>query len=130
MRNIFIAPTKGPSRLFTLFGIPSIDENYRLREDIQIKNQSIYITNEDAIQPEDHVFNSFNNTVYKIVNDNSPRIVLGMPGNLPLSAINNEHYHKIIISDDTDLIGKGIQRIGTKFMSWFANNFGCKHVEI
>jgi hypothetical protein len=130
MRNVFIAPTKGPSRLFTLFGILSIDGNYIVREDAQIENQGIYITNEDSVNPGDHVFNSFNNTVYKIVRDDSPRIVLGIQGNLPLSAINKEHYHKIIISDDMNLIESGIQEVSTKFMKWFSNNMECKCVKI
>lgn len=128
MKNIHIIPTDKPTKLI----------QKRITKEIKLSslnnpqlwdNIHIYITNDDIVE-DGYAFNSFNNTVYKIVPNNSSREVLAHPNNLPLCAINKEHYYKIILTTDQDLIKDGVQVIDDKFLEYFVNNPSCEFVEI
>jgi hypothetical protein len=41
-----------------------------------------------------------------------------------------EHYKKIILTTDQDLIKDGIQAIDNEFLEWFVNNPSCDQVEV
>ena len=94
-----------------------------------LSTQHIYITSDEDIK-EGYVLNTFNNTVYKIVPDNSSRELLANPTILPLCAINREHYFKIILTTDQDLIKNGVQAIDDEFLEWFVKNPSCEEVEV
>lgn len=89
--------------------------------------QNIYITSDEKIK-EGYVLNTFNNTIYKIVPDNSSREILSNPTILPLCSINKEHYFKIILTTDQDLIG--VQAIDDEFLEWFLKNPNCEEVRV
>jgi hypothetical protein len=47
-----------------------------------------------------------------------------------LNPTRNNHYKKVILTTDQDLIENGIQAIDDEFLEWFANNPSCEFVEV
>ena len=122
MKNIYLLPTDKPSRLCY-----DKDDNLLFAPNagftIADGKQNIYITNDEEIKY-GYVLNTFNNSIYKIVPDNSSREILANPNILPLCAINKEHYFKIILTTDPDLIADGVQAIDDEFLEWFCSKNG------
>jgi hypothetical protein len=132
MKNIHVLPTTQPSRLHTYKGVLNLAVDEFVAPIIvknDLTNQHIYITNDEEIK-EGYVFNTFNNTVYKIIPDDSSRKLLAEPTNLPLCDINREHYFKIILTTDLDLQKDGIQAVPEDFLEWFINNQSCEEVNV
>jgi hypothetical protein len=130
MKNIFLIPTDQPSRLYKKLGRElKYSIEYFEQNGLLCINQNIYITSDEKIK-EGFVFNTFNNTVYKIVPNNSSREMLANPFILPLCAINKEHYFKLILTTDKDLIKNGVQAIDDEFLEWFVKNPSCEEVEV
>ena len=46
-----------------------------------------------------------------------------------LNPTRNNHYKKIILTTDQDLIKDGVQRIDDEFLEWFVKNPSCESVE-
>ena len=129
MKNLHLLPTNKKTRLV----IPKYSETLLLTDmpsnSALYKKFHIYITNSEDIK-DGYVLNTFNNTVYKIVPDNSSREILSNPTILPLCAINREHYFKIILTNDTELIKDKVQAIPDEFLEWFCKNPSCESVEV
>lgn len=124
MKNLYLIKTNKRSKLLDWH-----DNRLYLDDTRYLRNYlNIYITSNEEIK-EGYVFNTFNNTVYKIVPDNSSRELLENPINLPLCSINKEHYLKIILTTDPDLIKDGVQDIDDEFLKWFVKNPSCEEVE-
>ena len=129
MKNIHVLPTDKPSMLrYNLSNVLVLTKGYYNDYDKK-DNQHIFITTDEEIK-EGYVLNTFNNTVYKIVPDNSSRELLSNPTILPLCAINREHYFKIILTTDQDLINDGVQAIPDDFLEWFVHNPSCEWVKV
>ena len=47
-----------------------------------------------------------------------------------LNPTRNNHYKKIILTTDQDLINNGVQAIDDEFLEWFVNNPGCEEVKV
>jgi hypothetical protein len=130
MKNIHVLPTDKPSRLYKKLGRElKYSIEYFEQNGLLCINQNIYITSDEEIE-EGFVFNTFNNTVYKIVPNNSSREMLANPFILPLCAINKEHYFKLILTTDKDLIKNGVQAIDDDFLEWFVKNPSSEEVEV
>jgi hypothetical protein len=117
MKNIFIIPTDKPSRLFDCFGKLSIGDFNATREDLQVTNQNIYITNDEEIKEGDWRLDVRNGNVYKSNKADS-------------ELYDNTFRKKIILTTDQDLIKDGVQAIDDDFLNWFVNNPSCESVEI
>jgi hypothetical protein len=130
MKNIHLLPTDKPSRLILQGSEVVLSKYLEINEGFSEFNQHIYITSNEEIKDGDLVFNTFNNFIYKIVSDNSSREILANPNILPLSVINKEHYFKIILTTDQDLIKDGVQCIDDEFLEWFVKNPNCESVDI
>ncbi len=131
-KNIWVILTDKPSRLY--FDVLTKDLLLQERLSVNptsfpIERKNIYITSDEEIK-EGFVFNTFNNTLYKIVPDDSSRKTLSEPTNLPLCAINKEYCFKIILTTDQDLIKDGVQAIDDEFLEWFVKNLSCEFIEV
>jgi hypothetical protein len=138
MKNIHIISTNKPSRLHyskvkssegICYKLNFIQEESKCNDGFLSGQRHIYITNDEEIK-EGYVLNTFNNTVYKIVPDNSSREILANSTTLPLCAINREHYFKIILTTDPELIKDGVQAIDDEFLEWFIKNPSCEFVKV
>lgn len=139
MKNIHVLPTDEPSRLFNCFGKLGIGDYVATRENIQVTNQHIYITNSEEIKEGDWCFylNRFGGgniicQAYKhfddermLYDDGTYNRKLG-EGITPL----NEDCKKIILTTDQDLIKDGVQAIDDDFLEWFIKNTSCEEVEV
>jgi hypothetical protein len=47
-----------------------------------------------------------------------------------LNPTRNNHYKKIILTTDQDLIADGVQAIDDEFLEWFVKNPSCERVEV
>ena len=125
-RNLWIIPTDKPSRLFNCFGKLEIGDYVTTRENLQVANQNIYITNDEEIKEGDYCISHLN-----IIDEgkihNSQTI---------FNPKTKEHLillqscKKIILTTDTDLIQDGVQAIDDEFLIWFINNSSCEVVKI
>ena len=117
MKNIHVLPTEKPSRLFNCFGKLEIGDYTTIRENLQVTNQHIYITNDEEIT-------GFENNIWVIKAD---RIFLWQN---TMALVSNNKPRKIILTTDQDLIKDGIQAIDDEFLEWFVENPSCKEVEV
>lgn len=116
-KNLHLLPTDKPSKLLKskkgLFLQKYIYEN-KVSVSFGLKNQNIYITNDEEIKKGDWVY-------YKTEN----RIL-----------VNNVFYYKledrfkIILTTDQDLIKDGVQAIPDEFLEWFVKNPNYEEVKI
>jgi hypothetical protein len=113
MKNIHVLPTDKPSRLYL------DSKNNICITDIAMKSgnkQNIYITNDEEIKEEDYALNSYYKEFLKC--NESNRISI------------QEHWQKIILTTDQDLIKDGVQAIDDEFLEWFVKNPSCERVEV
>jgi hypothetical protein len=111
MKNIHVLPTDKPSKMwFNLKGKLVLDTVNCLYEDIQCQN--IYITSDDMIEAGNWVIDK-GDIVHKFV-----------------KYMNYNHYKKIILTTDQDLIKDGVQAIDDEFLEWFVKNPNCEFVKV
>ena len=119
MKNIHLLPTDKPSRLWKN---NLLQGKLELSKEILIGSntaQNIYITSDEEIKESDYVYSTSQDF-------NIQKVSKG------LEAVYNdtEHYSKIILTTDQDLINDGIQAIPDEFLEWFVNNSSCEEVEV
>jgi hypothetical protein len=89
------------------------------------KVQNIYITSDEEIKEGDYVYSTSQDC-------NIQKVSKG----IVKSYQEVEHYKKIILTTDKELIKDGVQGINGvmandfKFLNWFVNNPNCKEVEV
>jgi hypothetical protein len=81
--------------------------------------QNIYITSDEDLKAGDYVYSTSQN--YNIQKVSKV---------LEKSYNDTEHYKKIILTTDQDLIKDGVQAIDDDFLEWFFINPSCEFVEI
>lgn len=122
MKNLFILPSKKPSRL-----LKSQNNNFMIIKsdtpnwfEIILKNtyQNIYITNNDGLNENDYV----------ITDDVDNYGKLFQVSWLKNNKIKN--CYKVILTTDHDLIKNGVQAIDDEFLEWFVKNPSCQEVEV
>jgi hypothetical protein len=110
MKNIHVIPTDKPSRLYKneekliLTKIKTISLGFN-------DNQNIYITNSEEIEKDEWCIDN-SNEVFKFQ-----------------KFMNYNHYKKIILTTDQDLIKDDVQAIDDEFLEWFVKNPICEEVE-
>jgi hypothetical protein len=121
MKNIHILPTDKPSRLHLAY-----DKDFYLSVEpfIQLdtknyKSFNIYITSDEEIKEGDYVYSTSQDY-------NIQKVSKGL-----VKAYQEvEHYKKIILTTDLDLIKDGVQGIDDEFLEWFVKNPSCENVEL
>ena len=112
MKNIHLLPTHNPSRLckddYGKFYLTETMESY-VR---YFTNQNIYITSDEESKEGDCILNL-----------NTNNIVVNWSGHGSM-----EHWVKIILTDNKDLIDDGVQTIDDEFLEWFVKNQSCEYV--
>ena len=83
---------------------------------IQKKGGYIYITSDEEIKEGDWLYNSNSLSIYK--------------SNGKDNGASKKWKHKIILTDNKDLIKDGVQAIDDEFLEWFAKNPNCEEVEV
>ena len=112
-KNIHVLPIDKPSRLvkngkgLLLVEIP---KSYTFFGNTVSAN--IYITNSEEIEKDEWCIDN-SNEVFKFQ-----------------KFMNYNHYKKIILTTDQDLIKDGVQAIDDEFLEWFVKNPSCESVEI
>ena len=126
MKNLFLLPTDKPSRLFNCFGKLEIGDYTTIRENLQVTNQHIYITNDEEIKSGDGVILISGRLVKAEVRN----------GQLGFQSIDSIAFlpfknddKKIILTTDQELIADGVQAIDDDFLEWFVKNPSCDKVE-
>jgi hypothetical protein len=116
MENIHLISTNKPSRLTLskkgLFLQKHIYQN-EISKSFGLKNQHIYITNNEEIKKGNWYIDLFKNEVRKAQLD-----------------LFNDKYKKVILTDNKDLIKDGIQAIDEEFLQWYVKNPSCERVEV
>jgi hypothetical protein len=124
MKNIHLIPTTKPSNLTTRAKTNDLMFSYKVfspenGEVINI-NQHIYITSDEEIKDNDWACHKhITKDKYQIVkcnNSNKESI--------------QEHWNKIVLTTDQDLIADGIQAIDADFLEWFVKHPDCEEVDI
>jgi hypothetical protein len=114
MKNIYIISTDKPSRLSLskkgLFLQKHIYQN-EISKSFGLKNQHIYITNDEIISSGEWCIDK-GDIVHKFV-----------------KFMNYNHYKKIILTTDQDLIKDGVQAIDDEFLEWFVKNPSCEEIK-
>jgi hypothetical protein len=108
MKNIHILPTDKPSSYVT---------NY-MEQNMQWQN--IYITSDDEIKEEDWACHK------NITNDKYQVIICTVSNKESIQ----EHWNKIILTTDQDLIKDGVQAIDDEVLHWFVKNPSCESVDL
>jgi len=108
MKNIHILPTDKPSRLYYW-------EDKLVLGNLATTpmNRNIYITNDEEIKKGDF-FYSIRGFIEKAI-INYPK---------------GEHFGKLILTTDQELIKDGVQAIDDEFLQWFVKNPSCEFVEV
>jgi hypothetical protein len=118
MKNLHLLPTDKPSRLWITWekqlGLhPTITNSL-------LDKQHIYITSNEEIKEGDWACHkNITNDKYQIVKCNSSN-----------KESIQEHWKKIILTTDQDLIADGVQAIDDEFLEWFVKNPSCEWVDI
>jgi len=114
MKNIFVLPTNGESRLYkSINGMFYWQTKPVIDLDIRGKNYHIYITNNEDMKYGDWVYHCASNKLFKY--DGRGLCV---------------EVEKIILTTDQDLIKDGVQAIDDDFLEWFVKNPSCEIVEV
>ena len=113
MKNIHILPTWQPSRLV----IDTIENKLSIQDilhekTINILPQNLFITSDEEIKEGDF-FYSVRGVIEKAI-INYPK---------------GEHFGKLILTTDQNLIKYGVQAIDDVFLEWFVKNPSCEEVE-
>jgi hypothetical protein len=117
MQNLFLVPTEKPSRLTKINDELFFGKNERemLSEpSLNIVAQHIYITSDEQPKHNDY-YTTDGKEIYYCNTLNPTR---------------NNHYKKIILTTDQDLIADGVQSIDDEFLEWFVKNPSCEFVEV
>ena len=127
MKNVHVLPTDKPSRLFIsdTDKILELDEECIISEDWWIKNQNIYITNDEKIKVNDYVLDD-EQDVFQVLEINHITGILRSDGFTYVIDV----CKKIILTTDQELIKDGVQTIDDEFLEWFVKNPSCEEVEI
>ena len=124
-KNIFLIATDKQSKLYHWIGNDTYKGGLRLRKlsgfceetSIGIKNQHIYITNDEEIKKGDWCYLNKDGKKYVYKCTEKPQ--------------NPKHWGlKIILTRDPKLIADGIQPIPDEFLEWFVKNPSCERVEV
>jgi hypothetical protein len=119
MKNLHLLPTDKPSSLF----IDIDDKKLKICVPLggeHMMNQHIYITSNEEIKEGDWACHkNITNDKYQIVKCNSSN-----------KESIQEHWKKIILTTDQDLIKDGVQSIDDEFLEWFVKNPSCESVEV
>jgi len=120
MKNIFVLPTSGKSRLFknNISELLSFRKYNDLPLNHTIQNLHIYITSDEEIKDGDWVISNY-----------SELIKISYKGSKVKQNV-NEFCKKIILTTDQDLINDGVQKIDDEFLEWFVKNPSCEEVKI
>jgi hypothetical protein len=118
MKNIHVLPTDKPSRIYLIksnnkLGITSNNPEFTENFGSGTQNQHIYITNDEEIKVGDF-FYSVRGVIEKAI-INYPK---------------GEHFGKLILTTDQNLIKYGVQAIDDEFLEWFVKNPSCEGVEV
>jgi hypothetical protein len=113
MKNIHILPTWQPSRLV----IDTIENKLSIQDilhekTINILPQNLFIISDEEIKEGDF-FYSVRGVIEKAI-INYPK---------------GEHFGKLILTTDQNLIKYGVQAIDDEFLEWFVKNPSCEEVE-
>lgn len=113
--KIVILPTENRSRLHHY-----INDHYGLTDfDLPWKDaRDLHIINKEEILTGDHVYDSFNNIVFKAIQHHKD--ILNT----------REEIYKVCLTTSNQLHDEGIQSIEDKFLNWFINNPSCVEVEV
>ena len=104
-----------------LFGVSIKHGVNEISKSFGLKNQHIYITNDEKIKEGDwYLLSNSNNLLIKCVNND---IIKAHPPTI-------DERKKIILTTDQDLIKDGVQAIDDEFLEWFVKNPGCEEVKI
>ena len=120
MKNIHVLKTDKQSRLLK----DLVDKTYQLKKEVSYGNRfelslNIYITNDEEIKEGDYVYSTSQDY-------NIQKVSKGLE-----KAYNDvEHYSKIILTTDKDLIKDGVQAIDDEFLEWFVKNPSCEYVDL
>ena len=118
MKNLFLISTDKPSKLYSYKGNLFLTTESHLNVP-SMKYQNIYITSDEEIKEGDYVYSTSQDyNIQKVLK----QFVKGYN--------DVEHYKKIILTTDQDLIKDGIQAIDNKFLEWFVKNPSCEEVEV
>ena len=128
MKNIHILPTDKPSRLLWCFEdkrhYTSIDEIY-FKNQKELENQNIYITNSEEIKEGDWCIDIEDSTVFKVKEQGHSGLLRSATDSFV-----EDSCKKIILTTDDQLIKDGVQAIDDEFLEWFVKNSSCEWVEV
>jgi hypothetical protein len=110
MKNIFLAQTDKPSRLYEFGG----EYHLQIKSQENFRSQHIYITNDEEIKEGDYGLDTFHKEIRKFRNKNFV----------------SKYDKKIILTTDQDLIKDGVQAIDDEFLEWFVKNPSCESVKV
>ena len=114
MKNIHLMPTDKPSKLHLW-----TDENGTRLETCELKysntrnTQHIYITSDEEIKEGDWFYS---------VRELIEKSIINYP--------KGEHFGKVILTTDQDLMKDGVQDIDDEFLEWYVQNPSCEEVKI
>lgn len=113
MKNVHILQTNEISKLIKDIykNTFSIVESFN-RNHTDFKGQHMYITNKEVIKKDEWCIDN-SNEVFKFK-----------------KFMNYNHYRKIILTNDLELIKDGIQSIDDSFLEWFVKNPTCEYVDV
>jgi hypothetical protein len=114
MKNIHLLPTDKSSRLHTWVNDKGLRATLYEQPQLDISSANIYITNDE--QPKYKDYYTIDGKEIYYCNTLNP--------------IRNNHYKKIILTTDQDLIKDGVQAIDNEFLEWFLKNPSCESVEV
>ncbi len=113
MKNIHVLATDKPSRLWmTKLGNLTRCHDIKPIKEALGNNVNIYITNSEEIEKDEWCIDN-SNEVFKFQ-----------------KFMNYNHYKKIILTTDQDLIKDGVQAIPDEFLEWFVQNPSCESIEL
>jgi len=120
MKNIHVLPTDKPSTICKIDNVLVLSKIGTLTNGTKsLILQNIYITSDEEIKEGDYVYSTAQDY-------NMQKVSKG----LEKSYNDVEHYKKIILTTDQDLIKDGVQAIDDEFLEWFVKNPSCEEVEV
>jgi hypothetical protein len=114
MRNIHVVATDKPSRLIIYSRLLN---EFRLLDkpiDVWKHKRHIYITSDEQPEHNDYYITD-GKEIYRCNTLNPTR---------------NNHYKKVILTTDQDLMKDGVQAIDDEFLEWFCKNSSCEFVDV
>jgi len=122
MKNIFLIPTPNESRLWRDLDSNKLTftnlSNPNSNECTKCSNEYVYITSDEKFIRDEYITDGLE--VIKA----TPKLVDAQ------GLVDRRGWKKIVMTNDLELIGEGIQQIGEKFFEWLVLNPYCKEVEV